>query len=195
LQVLAVSGAMAEEGLRKGLTMASVQAGAGEALAEDRPARVLVGVVRVVVGLLWVQNLSWKAPKGPDFGGLHQWVLNGVKYQVFAPYSWLLKHLVLTHFTFFGWMTLLVEGALGAFLLMGLATRFWALVGLAQTIAIALSAMNTPGEWFWSYFLMFTAHLALLATAAGRAYGLDGLLRPQWRARPGLWSRLLLLAS
>jgi thiosulfate dehydrogenase (quinone) large subunit len=167
----------------------------GEALAGDRLSRVLIGVVRVAVGLLWVQNMSWKAPRGPDFGGLHQWVLNGVKYQVFAPYSWLLKHLVLPHFAFFGWATLLVEGCLGAFLLVGLVTRFWALVGLAQTTAIALSAMNAPGEWFWSYFLMFAAHLALLATGAGRAYGLDGVLRPRWRAHPGPLARLLLLAS
>jgi thiosulfate dehydrogenase [quinone] large subunit len=176
------------------MVLTQVEAG-GEALAEGRLARVLVAVVRVVVGLLWVQNLSWKSPKGPDFGDLHQWVLNGVKYQVFAPYSWLLKHLVLPHLTVFGWLTLLVEGSLGAFLLIGLATRFWALVGLVQTVAITLSAMNTPGEWFWSYFLMFAAHLALFATAAGRAYGLDGVVRPVWRARPGLRSRLLLLAS
>jgi thiosulfate dehydrogenase [quinone] large subunit len=167
----------------------------GDPLAESRLNRVLIAVFRVVVALLWIQNSSWKTP--PDFGhatpprGLYKFTLDGVEHQVLAPWAWLVKHLILPNFSFFGWMTLIVEASLGAFLLIGLLTRFWALVGIAQTIAITLSVLNTPGEWPWSYFLMLIAHVGLFATAAGRFYGLDGMLREQWLRSDGRLAGLL----
>lgn len=89
----------------------------------------------------------------------------------------------------------LVEAALGGFLLIGLLTRLWALVGIGQTVAITLSVLNAPNEWHWSYVLMLLAHVALFATAAGRFVGLDGVLRPGWQRAGTRWSRLLVRAS
>jgi thiosulfate dehydrogenase [quinone] large subunit len=137
------------------------------------------------VGLLWLQNVGWKTP--PDFGrgdppaGLYRFTGYAVSHEVFPPYAWLVDRVVLPNFTVFGWLVLLVEASLGAFLLIGLATRFWALVGIAQTVAITLSVLNAPNEWAWSYLLMLLAHAAVFATAAGRYFGLDGLLRPGCR--------------
>ena len=102
---------------------------------------------------------------------------------------------MLPNFSFFGWLLLLVEASLGAFLLIGLATRFWAVIGVAQTVVIMLSVLNAPHEWFWSYLLMLLAHLALFATAAGRYAGLDGLLRPGWQGSRSLWARWLVRVS
>lgn len=170
-----------------------------ESPPSSRGQRMMLAFVRVVVALLWIENLGWKRP--PTFGedtdppaGLYKWVLNGVEYEVFAPWARLVEDVIEPNFLFFAWFTFGVEACIGAFLLVGLATRFWALVGLVQTVAIMLSVLNTPHEWFWAYALMFAAHLALLATAAGRAYGIDGLLRPRWRRRGGL-ARLLMLTS
>ena len=101
---------------------------------------------------------------------------------MFAPFTWVVENLVLPHFAFFGWITLLLEASLGAFLLLGLATPLWALVGLGQTLAITLSVLDAPHEWKWSYYLMMLAHVALFATAAGGVFGLDGVLRPFWRS-------------
>ncbi|GAA4385448.1 DoxX family protein [Agromyces bauzanensis] len=145
--------------------------------------RALMAIVRIGVALMWIQNVAWKRP--PDFGrtnddGLFFWASQAVEYPVFTPYSAFVESLFLPNIEFFGWIILLVEGGLGAFLLVGLATRFWAVVGLAQTLAIALSVLNAPHEWHWSYYLMFFAHLAIFATAAGRWFGLDGVLRPGW---------------
>jgi thiosulfate dehydrogenase (quinone) large subunit len=169
----------------------STQAVAGRAdpLSASRLSRVLIGVVRVGVALLWIQNAAWKAP--PDFGALRGFTEDGVKHPVLAPWAWLIQHVILPNFTPFGWLTLILESSIGAFLLIGLATRLWALVGIGQTIAIALSVLYTPGEWAWSYFLMLLAHLTLFATAAGRFYGLDGVLRGRWLASPGRLPRLL----
>jgi thiosulfate dehydrogenase [quinone] large subunit len=173
---------------------------AGEPLPDDRWARLGIAALRVGVALMWVQNAGWKRP--PDFGsaaeparGLRKFTEFAVDHPVLPPYAWVVDNVVLPNFIFFGWVTLLVEASLGAFLLIGLATRFWAVVGLLQSLAITLSVLNAPHEWHWSYFLMLLAHVALLATAAGRAYGLDGVLRPRWRRASGRAAALLVRAS
>jgi thiosulfate dehydrogenase [quinone] large subunit len=151
--------------------------------SDIRPAsrldRGLLAAVRIGLGFLWLGGASWKVP--PSFGGLHDWTMFAVKYPVFGPWSWLVEHLVLPHFLIFGWSVLFLEASLGGFLLVGLGTRFWAVAGMVQTTAITLSALRAPNEWPWSYFLMFMAHFAIFATAAGRYYGVDGILRPTWQ--------------
>lgn len=154
--------------------------------------------LRATLGLLWLVNSGWKRP--PDFGeaegrGLYAFTFDAVEHEVFGPYAWIVREVVLPNFTFFGWAVLLVEAALGAFLLLGLATRLWAVVGFAQSVAITLSVLNTPGEWSWAYYLMMAGHLGVFALAAGRTGGLDGLLRPVWERSGSSLSRLLLMAS
>ena len=147
---------------------------------------------------MWIQNVFWKVP--PDFGlarkaDLYQYVNHAVEHPVLAPYAWIVEHVVLPNFVAFGWLTLLSEAALGAFLLVGLATRLWALVGVGQSVAIALSVLLTPGEWHWSYYLMVVGHLAVYATAAGRYYGVDAVLGPIWSLRSDPVARLARVAS
>lgn len=165
---------------------------------QPRFAGISVAILRIAVGLLWIQNAGWKVP--PDFGqtddkGLYFWASQAVEYPVLPPYSWFVETVVLPQIGVFGWMILLLEAALGAFLLIGLATRFWALVGIAQSFAITFSVLNAPDEWHWAYYLMILAHLVLLGTAAGRRVGLDGVLRPIWTQSPGRIARVLRAAS
>lgn len=148
---------------------------------QTRLSRGLLAVARVGVAYLWIQNVSWKDPSN-NFASLRHFTELAVERPVFPPYAWLVDNVVLPNMTLFGWVTLLVEAGLGAFLLVGLATRLWALVGAAQSAAIALSVLNAPHEWPWAYYLMILIHLAFFATAAGRAYGVDGVLRPSWQA-------------
>lgn len=167
-------------------------------LAGGRAARIVFALVRITLGFLWIQAASWKTP--PSFGqdtggGLFRYTSYAVDYPVLPPFSWLIDNLVLPNFVVFGYLTLLVETSLGAFLLVGLATRFWAVVGIGQSLAITLSVLNAPNEWPWSYYLMLAAHLVVLSTAAGRTAGLDGLLRPVWRRSSGRAASLLLKAS
>jgi thiosulfate dehydrogenase (quinone) large subunit len=167
--------------------------------APSRIDRALIAVVRIGVGLLWLQNLGWKTP--PDFGrgdppdGLYLSTTYAVSHEVLHPYAWLVDQVVLPNFTFFAWMVLITEASLGAFLLIGLATRFWALVGMAQTVVIMLSVLNAPHVWVWSYLLMLLVHMALFATAAGRYAGLDGVLRPEWQGSQSWLARVLVRAS
>ena len=150
------------------------------ALPNDRAARISAFVVRIVVGLLWVENLSWKVP--PNFGaddnsGLYYFTSLAVEYPLLAPYSAVIENVVLPNFAVFGWGVYIVEICLAVFLLLGLATRFWAAVAVIQTVAIFLSVGAAPNEWKWSYFLMAAAHLAVLGFAAGRVLGVDAALR------------------
>ena len=161
---------------------------------DSRLVRGCVALLRIGVAFLWIQNAGWKAP--PDFGqsgnaGLYFFTRFAVDRPVLPPYAWLVEHVVLPNFTFFGWVTLLTEAGLGAFLLIGLATRFWAIVGIAQSIAIMLSVLNAPNEWHWSFYLMILAHVALFATAAGRSFGVDEVLRPTWLQSDSRVAKLL----
>lgn len=163
-----------------------------------RAPTIALAVVRIALGLLWIQGAGWKSP--PDFGqeggsGLFRYTSYAVEYPVFPPFSWLIENLVLPNFVLFGYATLLLEASIGAFLLVGLATRFWAVVGIGQTLAISLSVLNAPHEWPWTYYLMIAVHVVVLTTAAGRSAGLDGLLRPRWRRSSGRVAALLMKAS
>lgn len=137
-------------------------------------------LLRVLFGALWLSSTNWKVPpdfgKGDNPGGLYAFTLEAVNHPVFGPYKFFVEEVVLPNFKFFGWVTLLTEAALGAFLLLGLATRMWALIGIGMSAAILLSVAHAPNEWPWSYYMMVVAHIVLLATAAGRAYGLDGVV-------------------
>lgn len=164
-----------------------------EALDTGHSTRVVIAGLRVAVALLWIQNVNWKVP--PDFVRLRQFTNYAVEYPVVPPFSWIVEHVVLTNFALFGYVTLLTEFSLGAFLLAGLLTRFWAAIGIFQTLAITMSVLNAPHEWHWSYYLMIAAHVVLIATAAGRVAGLDGLLRPRWRTSSNPLAKLALRAS
>lgn len=163
----------------------------------SRLERGVIGGVRVLAGLLWMHGAGWKNPARFDVhdGFFYDFVADAVTHEVFAPYAWIVRHVVLPHFTLFAWTVWVTEVLLAVFLLLGLATRFWALVGAAQSGAILLSVANTPNEWGWSYWLMIAVHLLLFATAAGRYAGLDGLLRPAWQHRPTTLANLLVRAS
>lgn len=142
----------------------------------------IIGLTRIAVGVLWLANLEWKRP--PDFGknqmnGLYKYVDSAVRLPVFAPYSWFVEHVVVKQYTLFGWVTLLVESALAACLILGLYTRAAAAVGAVMSVNILLSVLHYDKsyEWPWSYYLMFAIHLLLIAAMAGRHWGLDGVLR------------------
>ncbi|TFD76063.1 DoxX family protein [Cryobacterium fucosi] len=178
--------------------MATAEPALSRVAERDRLHGSSLAVLRVGVAVLWIQNASWKVP--PDFGadadkGLYFWASQAVEHPVLTPYSGFVEAVVLPNIAVFGWVTLLTEAGLGAFLLIGLATRFWALVGIAQTLAITLSVLNAPHEWHWSYYLMLLAHLVLLGTAAGRNFGLDGVFRPIWLQSRGRIAAILLRAS
>lgn len=159
-------------------------AGSGEpqrfALANDRAAEISAFVIRIVAGLVFAQNLYWKIP--PYFGsdndsGLYFIIGQAIDYPVVGPFTSFIENVVLPNFGLFAWGIYLVEIGLAVFLILGLATRLWAAVGVAVSTSIFLIVGATPGVWNWSYFLMMATLFAVFGTAAGRVVGLDAVLR------------------
>ena len=164
----------------------------------DRLSRAVIGASRIAVGLLWLTNTGWKVP--PAFGergnrDLFRFTNAAVDEPVFPPFSWVIERVVLPNFGFFGWVVLLVEIALGAFLTFGITTRLWAVVGTVQAVVITLSVVRLRGEWPWSYYLMIVANVMMFATAAGRYWGIDGVLRPALEQSRSRFARVWLWCS
>jgi uncharacterized membrane protein YphA (DoxX/SURF4 family) len=149
---------------------------------EARARPLIIGAMRIVVGLLWLANLEWKRPG--NFGqlkgnGLYKYVASAIDRPVFPPYSWFLENVVVKQYSLFGWITLITEAAIAALLLTGYFTRIASLIGAALSVSIAMSVLTYTKtyEWPWSYYLMFAIHLLLFASGAGQHLGVDGVRR------------------
>ena len=161
---------------------------------------VAAAALRVLLGLMWLYNVSWKRP--PDFGqdagnGLYKFTSYAVSHPVFPPYSWLVEHVVLKVFTPFGWLVLIAETTLAVLLLTGTWVRLAAAIGVAQSVAIALSVAFAPNEWPWSYWLMIGAHAVILFSSAGRVLAVDGVRAglPVTRTLGQAWGLLTVLVG
>jgi len=160
-----------------------------------RASGIGLAVLRILAGLLWLGQVWWKLP--PDFGedrrtGLWFWTHLAVDHPVFPPYSWLVEHLVLTNFTAFGWLVLVVETLLPVLLLTGTAVRLAALIGIGQSLAIGLSVAEAPNEWPWTYAMMIGIHLVLLLGPSAQYAAVDAVRAARATANAAPMARRLL---
>ena len=154
--------------------------------ARPRPAGWwALGLVRIVIGYLWFQQTLWKLP--PTFGapaGLLGWMTHEAQHPWIPLYGSFVQHVAIPHFHLFGWLTWGIETALAVSLIVGLFSRLGALVGALWALNLTIGLWAVPGEWYWTYVMLFLLNALFAATAAGRSIGLDGLLRR--RVRPSL---------
>jgi thiosulfate dehydrogenase (quinone) large subunit len=152
-----------------------------------------LGLARILYGYLWWQQSKWKVPSD-DFGrtsggGLWYWVQQEIQHPTLVAYKNFLVNVMIPHWTFFGWMTLITETFIGVTLLLGLGTRLGSLVAIGMAINITLGILNVPNEWGWTYVMLITFPVVFLLTDAGRSFGIDAfLVSPLERARArGHW--------
>ena len=148
---------------------------------------LFVGLFRIMFGILWLQAALQKAPwvinaQGQRFGWLSNWLWTETQHPTFGFYKALLESMVLPHFTFFGYLSFVVELALGISLLLGLLTVLSGIGGALWQFNIALGSYSVPGEWHWLWPLLIVPHLVFAHSHAGRSVGLDFFLQ-QWLAR------------
>ena len=166
----------------------------------ERPRDIALASFRILLGLLWLYNVAWK--RAPNFGeeadnGLYHFTAFAVSDPVLPPFSWVVENLVLPNMTMFGYGVIVAETALAVLLLTGTAVRTAAVLGIAQSAAIALSVAYAPDEWPWSYWLMIGAHVVLLLSTAGRRAAVDAVragLRPARRLQLA-WGVLALVVG
>ncbi|MEM7093309.1 MAG: DoxX family membrane protein [Actinomycetota bacterium] len=135
-----------------------------------------IALARILLGVLWLGSLRWKLP--PDFESdgetsLRQWLELEVEHAAFGVYGDIIDSVVLPNFTLFAWLVFLAELVVGLALLLGIATRPAALLGLLMSLNLLVGLLDVPGEWPWAYVLMAMWHGTILVSNA------DGL----WSAR------------
>ena len=146
-----------------------------------------LGIARILYGILWWQQSKWKVPSD-DFGrksggGLWYWVHQEIQYPTVQAYKDFLVNVMVPHWTFFGWMTLITETTIGTLLILGLFTRLGSIMAIGMAINITLGILSVPHEWVWTYVMLVTLPVLFLFTAAGRSFGVDAfLVRPLDRA-------------
>jgi uncharacterized membrane protein YphA (DoxX/SURF4 family) len=142
-----------------------------------------LGLARILYGLLWWQQSKWKVP-ADDFGrisggGLWYWVHLEIQYPTVTAYKSFLEHVMIPHWTLFGWVTLLTETFIAVTLVLGLFTRLGALVALGMAANITLGILSVPHEWGWTYTMLIMLPAVFLLTDAGRSFGVDSVLAPR----------------
>jgi len=142
-----------------------------------------LGLARVIYGYLWWQQSKWKVPSD-DFGrksggGLWYWVQQEIQYPTLTAYRDFLINVLIPHWTFFGWMTLLTETFIAVTLILGLGTRLGSFVAIGMAANITVGILNVPHEWGWTYVMLIMLPAVFLLTGAGRSFGIDAFLAPR----------------
>src|SRR5258705_6919890 len=112
-----------------------------------------LAVFRIPFGVLSPDMALQKAP-WISFGWLKGFIEKEIAHPAIPAVAAFLKSVVLPNFTFFGYMTFVVELALGLGLLLGLLTRLAGIGGFLWQGNIAPGAFNVPGEWYWIWALL-----------------------------------------
>ncbi len=97
----------------------------------------------------------------------------------------LVNDVVLKHWNIFQWVTTAIELGAGALLILGLASRFGALVDLGQQLFLAL-VYASSARWMFEQPHEYVPLIVLALLPAGRIWGLDALLvrASSWRRWP-----------
>jgi uncharacterized membrane protein YphA (DoxX/SURF4 family) len=158
-----------------------------------------IALARILYGVLWWQQSKWKVPSD-DFGrksggGLWYWVHQEIQSPTITAYKDFLVNVMIPHWTFFGYLTLITETFIGVTLILGLFTRLGALVALGMAANITIGILNVPHEWGWTYTMLITLAAIFLLTGAGRSLGVDAFLGPKLEEAGARGSRLAKLLS
>jgi thiosulfate dehydrogenase (quinone) large subunit len=170
-----------------------------EANRRSVPGGLALGVTRIIIGLLWFEQLLWKLP--PDFGrespggGLWFWMNQAAEHPTLDIVRVLLETVVLPNFYLFGWLVWLLELAIAVSLLLGLLTRAGALLGVLQSLNLLVLLAAVPHEWYWTYLMLALLSAIFFFTRAGRSLGLDQWLAPRLESRDREGGRLASIAA
>ncbi len=153
--------------------------------AQRTPRAIALWLLRLLVGSMWWQQTRLKIP--PNFAGLRYWMEQEVAHASVALLSAFVGNIVLPNMNLFGPLVYLTEAAIGISLLLGLFSRFGALLGALMGTNLWLGLYSAPGEWPWTYMFLIIIQALFVVDPPGRALGADVLLRRH--AGGATWSR------
>ncbi|MCZ6623792.1 MAG: hypothetical protein O7B35_06105 [Deltaproteobacteria bacterium] len=141
-----------------------------------------VGFYRVALGFMWL-NMAWQkapwiiGPEGKPYGWLYGYIWKEINHPTFDFFAVFLKNFILPNFQLFGFITFLVEMAIGVSLVLGiLVPLIGGLGGTLMQLNIAIGSYSIPGEWFWLWPLLIGSHVVFMMGRAGRRLGIDGFI-------------------
>jgi uncharacterized membrane protein YphA (DoxX/SURF4 family) len=141
---------------------------------QRKPYHVAIWVTRVLIGSMWWQQSLWKVP--PNYAGLIYWMKQEVDHAAIPLQGQLVGEIVIPHIAIFGPLVYAVEVAIGVSLILGLLTRWGALLGVLMGLNLWLGLYSAPGEWPWTYFFLVTIQFLFLIDSPGSSLGVDALL-------------------
>ncbi len=170
-----------------------------DSLALDWLGRYGLFLARLVIGLLWVTQLAWKAP--PTFGcpadfaastsytartsGLCDWTGLMASYSILPIHAAFVKNIILPNIAWMGWLIFLMEAFIAASLVFGVLSRLGALVGIIQSINLFIGLIAVPHEWYWTYGMLITLQVIFFCIPPGRFLGVDVILRRRFGLEAG----------
>ena len=150
---------------------------------------IIMTGIRVLLGIFWLLQITWKWP--PVFGcpdqGFCKWLDLEVQHPLIPLYGEFVRAVIRPNVYVVGWVTTFVEEGIGLLLVLGLFTRFGALVGALWSINLLIGLANIPGEEGWYYAFLIMLNLTFVALGASGQFSIDRLRgwRTWWgRAAP-----------
>jgi uncharacterized membrane protein YphA (DoxX/SURF4 family) len=144
-------------------------------------------LLRLLTGCMWWQQSLWKIPSNYD--GLIYWMKQEAAHAAIVLQGELVDTVVLPHITLFGPLVYFIEVAIGVSLMLGLLSRWGALLGLLMGINLWLGLYSAPGEWPWTYFFLIIIQALFVIDPPGQALGADALLSQVRASRFGIPAR------
>ena len=139
-----------------------------------------LALIRIFVGYLWFQQLSWKMP--PTFKGLHPYLVKEGMHTILPGYSYIIQHVFLPNFILLAAGVWTAELLVSLCLIFGIFTRFGALLSVLLSLQLFFGLAFARGEWYWTYGMLVLLGLAIATVPAGRRFGLDQFIAPRLQA-------------
>ena len=140
--------------------------------AQRTGATVLTWLFRVLMGSMWFQGAIWKLPL-PVSGGLQYWTEQMAADAAFPFFAGIVNTLIMPNMPIFDPLILTVELGLAVSLVLGVAVRPIAALGLLYVLGLWVGLYRHPGEWPWTYIFIAIVHGQFAIHHAGRSLGLD----------------------
>jgi uncharacterized membrane protein YphA (DoxX/SURF4 family) len=140
---------------------------------QRKPYHVAIWLTRLLIGSMWWQQSLWKVP--PNYAGLLYWMKQEADHAAVPLQGQLVAEIVVPHIAIFGPLVYAIEAAIGVSLILGLLTRWGALLGLLMGLNLWLGLYSAPGEWPWTYFFLTVIQFLFLIDPPGQSLGIDAL--------------------
>ncbi len=151
---------------------------AGRAIRRQRPPAglgdIAIWLARVLVGGMWWQQSMGKVP--PSYGGLLHGMGEMVDHAAVPALGAAVRDGVIPRIEALGPLVYLGEVAVATSLILGVATRLGALLGLLMALTLWLGVYSAPGEWPWAYGFLVVVQALWVVNPPGASLGVDALV-------------------